>query len=87
MALLALFPDSHVARKHGPETAAAVQHEAAALAAAWSPVVVPRTFSRLLDFDADLKQRGINPGTTADFVVATLFTGLLEGSIASPIGS
>jgi triphosphoribosyl-dephospho-CoA synthetase len=26
-----------------------------------------------MEFDSRLKARGINPGTTADFVVATLF--------------
>jgi triphosphoribosyl-dephospho-CoA synthase len=31
----------------------------------------------LVEFDAKLKQHGLNPGTTADFVVTTLFTDAL----------
>ena len=74
MALLAEFPDSHIARKWGPETAGAVCQEARALRPVWSPTVTANTLKTLLDFDANLKSRGLNPGTTADFVVATLFT-------------
>jgi triphosphoribosyl-dephospho-CoA synthase len=33
----------------------------------------------LVEFDAELKARGLNPGTTADFVVATLFAEGLMG--------
>ncbi len=31
------------------------------------------TLAKLLDFDAELKRRNVNPGTTADLVVATAF--------------
>lgn len=73
MALLAAFPDSHIGRKWGPEMAHAVRNEARDLVPAWSPVVTPKTFKTLQEFDASLKSRWLNPGTTADFVVATLF--------------
>lgn len=86
MALLASFPDSHIVRKHGAEVAAAVQHEARALEAAWSPVATGSSVSGLLDFDRLLKGRGLNPGTTADLVVATLFADGLLSRIAPPIG-
>jgi triphosphoribosyl-dephospho-CoA synthase len=68
---LAAFPDSHIARKSGLDTARAVQREAAELRltlpddpAAACPV--------LLAFDRDLKSRGLNPGTSADLTVASL---------------
>jgi triphosphoribosyl-dephospho-CoA synthase len=70
---LTRWPDSHIARKHGLERAQLVTHEAAA----W------RTQARRADgtfdphaidsWDAVLKADGINPGTSADLVVATLF--------------
>ena len=77
MAFLAFFPDSHIARKYGMETAEAVRTQAHALAPLWQPAARPDTAQNLLDFDADLKRRGINPGTTADLVVATLFAASL----------
>jgi len=77
MGLLASFPDSHITRKFGVSTAEAVRAEAAALAPSWRPAPSPETWQPLLDFDASLKARGLNPGTTADFVVATLFADML----------
>jgi len=78
MTLLSSFPDSHIARKHGVARAANVVSEARALAAAWKPVATQQTFDRLLAFDRSLKARGLNPGTTADLVVATLFADALQ---------
>lgn len=73
MAYLAQFPDSHIARKHGESVAEAIRREAIALTPLWQPATHNNTLSGLYDFDADLKLRNINPGTTADLVVATLF--------------
>ena len=80
LAFLSSLPDTHVVRKFGRaeaealREAARVQAEAArqasdvrALAAAWR------------EWDAALKARGLNPGTSADLTVATLFwSALLE---------
>ena len=77
MCLLDQFPDTHIARKFGLDAAAAVQREAHQLRALYRPAASLETFGALLAFDADLKMRGLNPGTTADFVVATLFADLL----------
>lgn len=77
MSLLASFPDSHIARKHGIEAARAVQRAAGALEPFWHPAPKRQTWQPLLDLDASLKTRGLNPGTTADFVVATLFAEML----------
>ena len=71
LAFLAGMEDSHVLRKHGPETAAAVRAEARDLCARNDLAAAP--VAPLLAFDARLKARGINPGTSADFTVATLF--------------
>lgn len=73
MCLLDQFPDTHIARKYGPDIAHEVQIEAHRLRPLYLPALNEEGFARLLNFDADLKQRGLNPGTTADFVVATLF--------------
>ena len=73
MALLAEFPDSHIARKHGPDAAQTVQQAAQDLRHAWDPAASPKSFAKLKEFDLQLKAKGLNPGTTADFVVATLF--------------
>lgn len=73
MALLAEFPDSHLERKFGTRTARDVQEAARELRAAWDPIAAPNALKSLYIFDEHLKQNGLNPGTTADFVVATLF--------------
>lgn len=78
MKLLAEFPDSHIVRKFGLKTAEIVRDEARALRPAWHPFVDHKALEKLRKFDASLKLRGLNPGTTADFVVATLFTALLS---------
>lgn len=79
LALLAAFRDSHIERKHGREVAAAIRREARGwadrlLAAADPDVLAPE----LLGFDRSLKTRGINPGTSADLTVATLFWAALD---------
>jgi triphosphoribosyl-dephospho-CoA synthase len=74
LGFLAAFPDSHIARKLGAERAAEVQREAkkfqTRLRTAEQPAEMLPT---LLAWDAALKAEGINPGTSADLTVATLF--------------
>ena len=77
MSLLASFPDSHLTRKYGAPIAEAVRAEAISLEPYWRPAPCLETWQPLLDFDGSLKARGLNPGTTADFVVATLFADML----------
>jgi triphosphoribosyl-dephospho-CoA synthase len=73
MAFLAAFPDSHVARKYGDAVAEEVRAEAAPLAARLLEMAAPEhLMPDLLAFDAALKARGINPGTSADLTVASL---------------
>ncbi len=63
MTFLRRFPDSHIGRKFGARAAAAIRDEARR---------VPDTVRALKSFDRSLKKRGLNPGTTADLVVASL---------------
>ena len=81
MAYLAQAPDSHIARKFGNETALSVREEAARRRALWDPVATQKSLAGLLALDRDLKQRSLNPGTTADFVVATLFAAGVSGRL------
>ena len=74
MALLARFSDSHITRKFGAEIAEAVRTEALSMSPFWEPIASTKSLTRLAEFDSSLKARGLNPGTTADFVVTTLFT-------------
>ena len=73
MAFLAGFPDSHVARLHGAETAERVQQEAVAVRASLDAAGDQAArIALLMDFDRSLKARAINPGTSADLTVASL---------------
>ena len=76
---LTRFPDSHIARKFGPETAEEIR--ALACDAERRLADLPDEAGRralLLGLDATLKERGINPGTSADLTVATGFVHLLQ---------
>jgi triphosphoribosyl-dephospho-CoA synthase len=66
LALLSAIPDSHIARKHGRATAVAVSARAG-------------TVGDIPDFDRELRDAGINPGTTADLTAAALFVAILLG--------
>ena len=71
---LAAFPDSHILRKCGLGEAERTRREAAPLERrlqiATDPVAL---LPELLAWDASLKERGVNPGTSADLTVATIF--------------
>lgn len=82
MGLLARYLDSHLVRKFGVAAAEDVRQQALNLLPSVSPVADKTNFPELLAFDAELKKKGLNPGTTADFVVATLFTERLLLSVA-----
>ncbi|MEQ8823615.1 MAG: triphosphoribosyl-dephospho-CoA synthase [Filomicrobium sp.] len=82
MKLLATFPDTHLARKFGPAVATNVRDIAQRMLPMIDPVVRPEAIEDLLRLDLTLKEKGLNPGTTADFVVATLFAEGLENAAA-----
>ncbi|MBK3426537.1 triphosphoribosyl-dephospho-CoA synthase, partial [Methylobacterium ajmalii] len=76
LAFLTGFPDSHVARKFG--AAAAETMRAEAEAALGRLVLGEGARAALLTHDAALKAAGLNPGTSADLTVATLFLDALQ---------
>ncbi len=74
---LASRPDSHIVRKHGP----AVAHTVMCAAQDWGRhAQADAAWHRSADFlawDQSLKQQAINPGTSADLTVATLWCALM----------
>lgn len=84
LGFLANFADSHIARKHGAAVALAVQEEAKAYEQALLAQDNPKTCQRdLLKFDADLKARSLNPGTSADLTVASFLIASLQSVAVS----
>jgi len=83
MAFLAAFPDSHISRKYGPETARAVREEAEALRAQMAGADRDAGFALALRYDRKLKENRLNPGTSADLTVAVLFADSLMAILAS----
>jgi triphosphoribosyl-dephospho-CoA synthase len=85
LGFLASAPDSHVVRKHGAGVAAEVERAGRAcvesLRAARDWAGARAGLARL---DRDFKERGINPGTSADLTVAVLLADRLE--MAAPAG-
>ena len=77
LAFLSGWPDSHIVRKQGAAVAQSVTRDAARHRANWRLAGSPVESPALDDWDAELKARGINPGTSADLAVATLFAGLV----------
>jgi triphosphoribosyl-dephospho-CoA synthase len=74
LGLLARFPDSHVTRKLGPTIS---QEASARVADLAREMEQSRSLEKLLgclrEVDEQFKASGINPGTTADLTVATVF--------------
>jgi len=81
---LSAFPDSHIARKHGIATAEDICRTASRyhqrMRSAENPAAL---LTDLLAWDALLKERGVNPGTSADLTVATLFAHRLRTTLPS----
>ncbi len=79
LTFLAEIPDTHIARKFGGGVAEAVRREAAGWRDAFMAADDPAGLAdSLLAWDGALKSRGINPGTSADLTVATLFAASLS---------
>jgi triphosphoribosyl-dephospho-CoA synthase len=79
LTFLARFPDTHIVRKHGAPTAEAARETAAHFRRRLSGGPPnDEVMADLLFWDSDLKDRNINPGTSADLTVATLFAHRLE---------
>lgn len=72
------FLDSHIVRKYGDTIANLVKNEAKAHKDAFLKSYNPKNYqTQLMSFDAELKKRGLNPGTSADLTVATLLLHVL----------
>jgi triphosphoribosyl-dephospho-CoA synthase len=81
---LSAFPDSHIARKHGIATAEDVCRAASRYYQRMRSLEKPAVLlADLLAWDALLKEQGINPGTSADLTVATLFAHRLRTILPS----
>jgi triphosphoribosyl-dephospho-CoA synthase len=75
---LTAIPDSHVARKFGAAKAEAVRGMARAVDVLLEAAETDEgRVKHFLNLDALLKSDGVNPGTSADLTVATLFAFLL----------
>ena len=78
LTFLAAMPDTHILRKFDAATAEEVRREAAGWRDAFAAAPDPDGMTEgLLRWDAALKTSGINPGTSADLTVATLFASRL----------
>ena len=85
LAFLARTPDTHVRRKHGDAVATAVQERAVAMQHRFAKGGRNQgTVDDLLHWDNELKVAGINPGTSADLAVATLFARYLVARSPDP---
>jgi triphosphoribosyl-dephospho-CoA synthase len=73
---LSSWPDSHIVRKQGVTVAQSVTREAGKRHAQWRLAPHGPQAARLDAWDAELKREGINPGTSADLTVATLFAAI-----------
>jgi triphosphoribosyl-dephospho-CoA synthase len=84
LAFLATLPDTHIVRKYGAPVAEAVRQAAAQFRhrlGAGKPS--DALIAELLFWDSDLKASNINPGTSADLTVATLFAHRLRNVLPS----
>ena len=83
MDFLAAFPDSHIVRKHGADIAERVRGKAAALATRLDHAAHGDMAAQLAAFDASLKSRELNPGSSADLTVASLLALACEDMLAA----
>jgi triphosphoribosyl-dephospho-CoA synthase len=84
LGFLGRFPDSHILRKFGPHRAEEVRQAALPLDADLLSCASPEAMvPALLAFDARLKEQAINPGTSADLTVASLFAFMLRRAWAA----
>lgn len=80
LGFLAHIPDTLIERKFGGAAASEVRDEARPIEAGLSQCHDPQDMAGpLTAFDASLKDRGLNPGTSADLTVGTLFAAALQG--------
>lgn len=81
LGMLGRWPDTHIVRKHGLDVANAVCLEARRIRARFVATSPEAAMPLLLDLDASLKDRGINPGTSADLTVAVFVAVRLQEAL------
>jgi len=82
--LLSHYPDSHIERKYGNQYTEMLASRMNQLNSELSATENPDLMMPLLhNIDQELKSQRINPGTTADMTVATVFTVFLEKFISN----
>jgi len=73
MGFMAEFPDSHIRRKFGLGVAEQIKINAVPIAKAFQKNDNPEDGTEMLmKFDGELKEKGTNPGTSADLTAASL---------------
>jgi triphosphoribosyl-dephospho-CoA synthase len=77
------FPDTHIVRKYDPAIAAEVCRSARLFDRRLHSEGPEALLPDLLAWDRSLKERSLNPGTSADLTVATLFAHRLRGILPS----
>ena len=77
LAWLSAHPDSHIVRKQGAAAARAVSAEAAIWRDRLASAPDAAEGADFAAWDESLKARGLNPGTSADLTVCTLFVAAL----------
>ncbi len=81
--LLSQFPDSHVERKYGELYSKLVASRMTLLSFELSRAERPELLKPMLyELDQELKANSVNPGTTADMTVVTVFAVFLEDLLA-----
>lgn len=76
---LSQFPDSHIERKYGNQFTAYVAANMEKVNRRFAQTEKPEhMLSMLYEIDAEFKAKGVNPGTSADLIVAMLLTFELE---------
>lgn len=79
---LSTYPDSHIIRQHGKAVAEEIRSLAYRLLLKLNTENLDRNlYSELLICDKVMKRREINPGTSADLTVATLFANYISNRI------
>lgn len=88
LGFLGSFNDSHIERKYSCAAAAEVRSRAMALDREAGKARDPSALApALLAFDAELKEKNLNPGTSADLTVASLLAVKLEDILRRPISA
>lgn len=79
LGFLARQADTHIARKYGEKCAKQIMQEALEIEAIYWATENPKLVQKnLLAWDTSLKQRNINPGTSADLTVATILADIFD---------